>query len=200
MYHLLADWNRGTASCAHRDTARFIATLHQTADVEQPTNRCASCHKIGARGSWMTCQQGLTNRGYAGVRWTACVLGLALRRQRWGGGAKLTTHSQSIATVANLKQWPTSSAAGTWWALLPERHHHRHREGKDVCQELAIRCVKDTAEEDCVVERGRSAVECRTRNQLSPGSNPPLLPFRRLGIFFLSSWLSCIKCFREHPS
>ena len=37
-----------------------------------------------------------------------------------------------------------------------------------------------------IVERGSSAVECRTRNQVSPGSNPPLLPFRRLGIFVLS--------------
>ena len=36
------------------------------------------------------------------------------------------------------------------------------------------------------VERGSSAVGCRTRNQVSPGSNPPLLPFRRLGIFVLS--------------
>ena len=36
------------------------------------------------------------------------------------------------------------------------------------------------------VERGSSAVECRTRNQMSPGSNPPLLPFRRFGIFVLS--------------
>ena len=36
------------------------------------------------------------------------------------------------------------------------------------------------------VERGDSAVKCRTRNQVSPGSNPPLLPFRRLGIFVLS--------------
>ena len=36
------------------------------------------------------------------------------------------------------------------------------------------------------VERGSSAVECRTRNQVSPGSNHPLLPFRRLGIFVLS--------------
>ena len=35
-------------------------------------------------------------------------------------------------------------------------------------------------------ERGSSVVECRTRNQVSPGSNPPLLPFRRLGIFSLS--------------
>ena len=32
------------------------------------------------------------------------------------------------------------------------------------------------------MERGSSAVECRTRNQVSPGSNPSLLPFRRLGI------------------
>ena len=28
------------------------------------------------------------------------------------------------------------------------------------------------------MERGSSAVECRTRNQVSPGSNPPLLPSR----------------------
>ena len=34
--------------------------------------------------------------------------------------------------------------------------------------------------------QGPSAVECRTRNQGSPGSNPPLLPFRRLAIFVLS--------------
>ena len=36
------------------------------------------------------------------------------------------------------------------------------------------------------MERGSSVVECRTRNQVSPGSNPPLLPFGRLGIFLLS--------------
>ena len=35
------------------------------------------------------------------------------------------------------------------------------------------------------LERGSSVVEWRTRHQ-SPGSNPPLLPFRRLGIFVLS--------------
>ena len=29
-------------------------------------------------------------------------------------------------------------------------------------------------------------VECRTRNQVSTGSNPSLLPFRRFGIFVLS--------------
>ena len=37
-----------------------------------------------------------------------------------------------------------------------------------------------------VMERGSSVAECRTRNQVSPGSNPSLLPFRRLGIFVLS--------------
>ena len=36
------------------------------------------------------------------------------------------------------------------------------------------------------VERGSSVVERRTRNQVNPGSYPPLLPFRRLGIFVLS--------------
>ena len=45
------------------------------------------------------------------------------------------------------------------------------------------------------IERGSSVVECRTRNQVSPGSNPSLLPFRRLGIFVLSidRSLSCIN-------
>ena len=33
---------------------------------------------------------------------------------------------------------------------------------------------------------GSSAVERQTRNQVSPCSNPPLLPFRRSGIFVLS--------------
>ena len=37
-----------------------------------------------------------------------------------------------------------------------------------------------------IVERGSSVVECRTRNQESPGSNHPLLPCRKLGIFVLS--------------
>ena len=36
------------------------------------------------------------------------------------------------------------------------------------------------------MERGSSVVERLTRNDVSPGSNPPLLPFRRLGIFVLS--------------
>ena len=36
------------------------------------------------------------------------------------------------------------------------------------------------------MERGSSVVECRTRNQVSPGSIPALLPCRRLGIFVLS--------------
>ena len=36
------------------------------------------------------------------------------------------------------------------------------------------------------MERGSSVVECRTRNRVSPGSNPPLVPFGRLGIFLLS--------------
>ena len=36
------------------------------------------------------------------------------------------------------------------------------------------------------MERGSSVVECPTSNQVSPGTNPPLLPFGRLGIFLLS--------------
>ena len=38
-----------------------------------------------------------------------------------------------------------------------------------------------------LVERSSSVVECRTRNRVSPGSNPPLLPFRRLDIFVIST-------------
>ena len=36
------------------------------------------------------------------------------------------------------------------------------------------------------MERSGSVVECRTRNQVNPGSNPALLLFQRLGIFVLS--------------
>ena len=35
-----------------------------------------------------------------------------------------------------------------------------------------------------IVARGSSVVECQTRNQVSPGSNPPLLPSRKIGHFF----------------
>ena len=38
----------------------------------------------------------------------------------------------------------------------------------------------------CHASTGSSVVECRTRNQVSSGSNPSLLPFRILGIFVLS--------------
>ena len=36
------------------------------------------------------------------------------------------------------------------------------------------------------VGSGSSVVEWRTRSQVRPGSNPPLLPFRRFGILVLS--------------
>ena len=45
-------------------------------------------------------------------------------------------------------------------------------------------------------------VECRTRNQVSPGANPPLLPFRRLGIltiFILSiDYFRSLSCINEY--
>ena len=37
-----------------------------------------------------------------------------------------------------------------------------------------------------IMERGSSAVEYRIRNHGSPGSNHPLLPFRRVGICVLT--------------
>ena len=47
--------------------------------------------------------------------------------------------------------------------------------------------------------RGNSAVERRTRNQVSPGSNPPLLPFRRLGIFVLSTITQSTQLYKWVP-
>ena len=42
-------------------------------------------------------------------------------------------------------------------------------------------------------------VECRTRNRESPSSNPPLLPFRRLGIFrSLHRRPSSLSCINEY--
>ena len=49
------------------------------------------------------------------------------------------------------------------------------------------------------MERSSSLVECRTRNRESPGSNPPLLPFRRLGIFrSLHRRLCSLRCINEY--
>ena len=40
------------------------------------------------------------------------------------------------------------------------------------------------------MECAGSALECRTRNRESPGSNPPLLPFGSLVIFVqMNTWL-----------
>ena len=47
-------------------------------------------------------------------------------------------------------------------------------------------CHRATPTQTKFLKRGSSAVECRTRNQVSPGSNTSLLPFRRLSIFVLS--------------
>ena len=50
-----------------------------------------------------------------------------------------------------------------------------------------------------IVERSSSVVECRTRNRESPGSNPPLLPFRRLGIFRSLHRRPCsLSCINEY--
>ena len=49
------------------------------------------------------------------------------------------------------------------------------------------------------MERSSSVVECRTRNRESPGSNPPLLPFRRLGIFRSIHRRPCsLSCINEY--
>ena len=50
------------------------------------------------------------------------------------------------------------------------------------------------------ITRGSSAVECRTRNLVSPGSNPPLLPFRRLGIFVLFTDVTVHSAVNEYLS
>ena len=49
------------------------------------------------------------------------------------------------------------------------------------------------------LERSSSVVECRTRNRESPGSNPRLLPFRRLGIFRSLHRRPCsLSCINEY--
>ena len=50
-----------------------------------------------------------------------------------------------------------------------------------------------------MLERGSSAVECRTRNQGSPGPNPPLLPFQSLGIFILSTMPQFTQLYKRVP-
>ena len=49
------------------------------------------------------------------------------------------------------------------------------------------------------MERGSSVVECRTRNQVSPGSNPYLLPFRKIGHFrSLHCGPGSLSCINEY--
>ena len=56
-----------------------------------------------------------------------------------------------------------------------------------VCRVRSVRLATALLVSDgTIVERGSSVVECRIRNSVSPGSNPPLVPFGRLGIFLLS--------------
>ena len=59
-------------------------------------------------------------------------------------------------------------------------------DSKNVADAIVCACKSVIADTIVCVERGNSVVECRTRNQVSPGSNPYLLPFRKLGIFVLS--------------
>ena len=54
-------------------------------------------------------------------------------------------------------------------------------------QSSCSRPTRTTRESEIVERYGSSVVECQTRNRVSPGSNPPLLPFQRLGIFVLST-------------
>ena len=48
------------------------------------------------------------------------------------------------------------------------------------------------------LERGSSAVARRTRNERSPGSNPPLLPFRSFGIFVIFLTPQLLSCINEY--
>ena len=57
---------------------------------------------------------------------------------------------------------------------------------QDTVKNLVDPVLPQNAATKNYVERGSSVVECRTRNQVSPGSNPALLLCRRLGIFVLS--------------
>ena len=59
-------------------------------------------------------------------------------------------------------------------------------QGKYVCVCHLYGLAGTPPEHLSIVERGSSVVERRTRSRVSPGSNPPLLPFRRLGICILS--------------
>ena len=53
--------------------------------------------------------------------------------------------------------------------------------------------------EELVVERGSSVVEFQTRNRESPGSNPPLLPFRSLGFFVLFTTPQSTQPYKRVP-
>ena len=49
-----------------------------------------------------------------------------------------------------------------------------------------------------IVERGSSAVEYRTRNQESPGSNPPFCHFEDCAFLFSPQRLILLSCINEY--
>ena len=96
-------------------------------------------------------------------------------------GLELISRSHGRRSSVSMKSAPYSSYAfckGT-------RGYVEHRHSRNFI----------TANAEC----SSSVVECRTRNRESPGSNPPLLPFRRLGIFRSLHRRPCsLSCINEY--
>ena len=113
----------------------------------------------------------MTNRGSAGVRWTACALGLAVRRQRWGGGATLTTQSATMAHLlgCQLLDEPCSPKAIAPPPPAPKTSSSSQRGQRRApgCGNINY-CVKDTTEEeDGTVKGKRLRGRCTTVDRLT---------------------------------
>ena len=80
--------------------------------------------------------------------------------------------------------------SGIPFSYLVSSESRTHNAHMDLLSVQRVRCWEHTQLHLATLhglERGSSAVECRTRNHVNPDSNPPLLPFRKLGIFVFST-------------
>ena len=142
--------------CSHTTVTAFRAVAPQA----QPATRRVN---PGLRGGQPQCRQlGASRQPVGGLH---NCLGQKIKQRKRTLNEQFCPDTGLHIYIENAEQRTTTTSAEAIAEVV-----HRRDPG----------AMRDT------VERGISVVERRTRNQVRPGLNPPLLPFGRLGIFLLS--------------
>ena len=106
--------------------------------------------------------------------------------------------SLPVMTLQRLQRWALIMMGYEYHIVYRKYAAHANA---DALSRLPIGSDPNFDKDESIVEieRSSSVVECRTRNRESPGSNPPLLPFRRLGIFRSLHRRPCsLSCINEY--